>query len=280
MKNLARCCKSMSVAQLRQLRKEIIENKHGLWSVVGRSERLAMIENELQLKMSRQKLQYFTSLYAANLARDVEWTGNKPGLLDASFRGNETAGEIGEAIEAVLDTLGYTAALAAAGGRVSNLIKKLERERLGIAGSRATVDQVKLELGDVVICAHLVAMQYGFDLEPEVIAKFNATSEKMGLSTRLKAPGQEALTHHDAWLLAKQICDYTDNNLSQFDACDMPSEKALDLHNLATALRDHLAPEAEQAVAAKDYCDGRFYAPEAEQDDNAERIAWFNAVNS
>ena len=55
----------------------------------------------------------FTTLRAANLARNQEW--DTKGTLDLSFRGNESAGEIGEAVEAVLDVIGFTAGMAAAG---------------------------------------------------------------------------------------------------------------------------------------------------------------------
>lgn len=41
------------------------------------------------------------------------------------------------------------------------------------------------ELADVVICVDLLAMHYGIDLAAAVVAKFDATSVKMGLSTRL-----------------------------------------------------------------------------------------------
>lgn len=104
----------------------------------------------------------FPTLRAANAARQAEWdAGNQ---IDAAYRGNELAGEVGEAC---------------------NVIKKLERERLGIRGSRDTVDHLAEELADVVICVDLIAMQYGIDLDGAVARKFNATSEKVGLKTRL-----------------------------------------------------------------------------------------------
>lgn len=103
------------------------------------------------------------ALRRANAARQKEWDpGNQVTL---SYRGNEMAGEVGEAC---------------------NVIKKLERERLGIAGSRDTFAHLAEELADVVICADLIAMHAGIDLFGEAVpAKFNATSEKVGLKTRL-----------------------------------------------------------------------------------------------
>lgn len=107
-----------------------------------------------------------TNLRAANIARQNEW--DQDNQITASYRGNELAGEVGEAC---------------------NVIKKLERERLGILGSRATVDELADELADVLICADLIAMHYGVDLEAAVARKFNATSEKVGLKTRLSSAG-------------------------------------------------------------------------------------------
>ena len=103
-----------------------------------------------------------TTLREANIARQKEWdAGNQ---ITLTYRGNELAGEVGEAC---------------------NIMKKLERERLGIRGSRATVEQLAEELADIVICTDLVAMSEGIDLDAAVAAKFNATSEKVGLATRL-----------------------------------------------------------------------------------------------
>lgn len=41
---------------------------------------------------------------------------------------------------------------------------------------------------------------------------------------------------------AEAICDYTDNNLTMMDACDMDTSKAAELHEAAKRLRDMLAP--------------------------------------
>lgn len=171
----------------------------------------------------------YPTLRDANQARQREWdTGNQ---ITLAYRGNELAGEAGEAC---------------------NVIKKLERERLGIRGSRATPAQLAEELADVVICADLIAMdagrdlqmnsgwragigggaewgahlavcvgrlcdnillqeqrhltsicmdveraargiaaRYSIDLDAAVKAKFNATSEKLGLATRLSSHPQD-----------------------------------------------------------------------------------------
>ena len=103
-------------------------------------------------------------LRRCNTDRQAAWCPDQ--VLDLSFRGNELAGETGEAC---------------------NVIKKLERERLGWRGSRATREQLAEELADVVICADLAALTAGVDLMAAVKAKFDATSDKVGLPHRLVA---------------------------------------------------------------------------------------------
>lgn len=110
----------------------------------------------------------YRSLRAANIARQKEW--DRGDVITASFRGLEMAGEVGEAC---------------------NVIKKLERERLGIRGSRATVENLAEELADVVICADLIAMMYGIDLGEALAGKFNHTSLKNDLSTMLTKKGPQ-----------------------------------------------------------------------------------------
>lgn len=104
-------------------------------------------------------------LRAANQRRDVEWNDGDE-RISLLFRAVEMAGEAGEAC---------------------NVAKKLERERLGMRGSRATLQDLADELADVAICVDLIAMHAGIDLSTAITAKFNATSEKYGLSTRLVA---------------------------------------------------------------------------------------------
>lgn len=105
------------------------------------------------------------TLQKAHVVRQEEWCPDqKP---DLSFRGNEMAGEVGEAC---------------------NVIKKLERERHGWRGSRATKEQLAEELADVIHTAVLCSITAGIDIAPAVVAKFNATSEKNGLSTFLPSP--------------------------------------------------------------------------------------------
>lgn len=124
-------------------------------------------------------------LHAANIARQDEWCPDqKP---DLSFRGNELGGEVGEAL---------------------NVIKKLERERLGWRGSRDTVEHLAEELADIVICADLCAITADIDLYEAVVRKFNATSEKIGMATRLSAtPPPPVVALSDA--IDPMTIDYT-----------------------------------------------------------------------
>lgn len=113
--------------------------------------------------MPTQAIEEVVRLRAANEIRQKEWDSENKVTL--TYRGNELAGEVGEAC---------------------NVIKKIERERIGIRGTRATKEQLAEELADVVICADLVAMHEGIDLEQAIVNKFNLTSEKYGLKTRMK----------------------------------------------------------------------------------------------
>lgn len=51
--------------------------------------------------------------------------------------------------------------LAGEAGEVCNILKKIYRERAGVAGSRATKDQLADELADVVICVDLAGLTAG-----------------------------------------------------------------------------------------------------------------------
>jgi NTP pyrophosphatase (non-canonical NTP hydrolase) len=104
----------------------------------------------------------FTVLRDANVRRQQEW--DRQGKIDIAYRGNELAGECGEAC---------------------NIIKKIERERRGIRGSRATLRQLADELADVIICVDLIALYEGIDVWESVKRKFNETSRNNNLDTTL-----------------------------------------------------------------------------------------------
>lgn len=104
----------------------------------------------------------YQTLRSANSARQQEWDSENK--ISIEYRGNELAGEVGEAC---------------------NIIKKLARERIGIRGSRATKAELRKELADIIICVDLIAMGEQIDLDEAVREKFNETSEKLGLQTRI-----------------------------------------------------------------------------------------------
>ncbi len=81
----------------------------------------------------------YDSLREANMARQREWDAGGE-ANNADWRMNELAGEVGE---------------------VCNVLKKINRERVGVAGSRATVADLAEELADVVICIDLYMMTTG-----------------------------------------------------------------------------------------------------------------------
>ena len=98
-------------------------------------------------------------LRTVNAARLAAWEGDD-NKTDGIFHATELGGEVSE---------------------VLNVVKKLHREAMGWRGSRATVQDLADELGDVLICADKLAAHYGIDLAAATTSKFNATSAKVGL---------------------------------------------------------------------------------------------------
>jgi hypothetical protein len=72
-------------------------------------------------------------------------------------------------------------------GELLNIVKKLEREERGWRGSRANPADFDDECADVLICLDKLARRRNVDLAAVTIAKFNATSDKVGLPHRLAA---------------------------------------------------------------------------------------------
>ena len=54
-----------------------------------------------------------------------------------------------------------------------------------MVGGKVGIQDVQEELADVIVCVDLIAMDLGIDLGEALRAKFNKTSEKYGLMTRL-----------------------------------------------------------------------------------------------
>lgn len=105
-------------------------------------------------------------LRIANETRQAEWPGGEH--VDLAFRGLELWGESGE---------------------LGNKLKKLVRIQRGIKGTTEGLPDLMSdicdEIGDVLISLDLIAMELGIDLSLATRSKFNQTSEKHGLSTRL-----------------------------------------------------------------------------------------------
>lgn len=93
------------------------------------------------------------------------WVGAAPNESDVMFCAVELGGETGEAL---------------------NVIKKMERSRLGIKGGKFDMEALCDELADVIICVDRVAACYDVDLGAVVKNKFNATSEKYGLKNKIE----------------------------------------------------------------------------------------------
>lgn len=107
---------------------------------------------------------FLAQLRRINLARYEAWVeGADAGIM---FDALELGGEVGELL---------------------NVVKKLEREERGWRGSRAAPEDFADECADVMICLDKLARRRNVDLAAVTIAKFNATSEKVGLPHRLKA---------------------------------------------------------------------------------------------
>jgi hypothetical protein len=127
----------------------------------------------------------YATLREAVAARMAEWDGQAKQEPSLSYCGNELAGEVGEALERALETIAFAAAI----GRASNIIKKLDRELIGMAGSRASVDYLADELADAMICIRRLEVKISLDLDAAVERKFNTKSEELELKTRLAGRG-------------------------------------------------------------------------------------------
>lgn len=111
----------------------------------------------------------FDEFRRRNLERKARWHEGSTREWVGPDWGNELAGETGEAC---------------------NIIKKMQRNDDGIfqAGQPTYAEMrmnLKKEIGDVVICAELIAEFYDMSLADCVRYAFNKTSEKNGFPERL-----------------------------------------------------------------------------------------------
>lgn len=78
-----------------------------------------------------------------------------------------------------------TACIGAYCGNVCNIIKKLERERLGLAGSRALPTELRTALDLLLGGTISLAQAFGINIDRATAAKFNKTSVQRGMKTRM-----------------------------------------------------------------------------------------------
>ena len=71
-------------------------------------------------------------------------------------------------------------------GRVSNTVKKQERERFGMVGAKGSIDDMMRNLQEIILIVHQIGEMFGQDASECVADKFNLTSSKYELTTRLE----------------------------------------------------------------------------------------------
>jgi NTP pyrophosphatase (non-canonical NTP hydrolase) len=108
--------------------------------------------------------QKYDNLTDALAARQKLWTPVGYSMLFAAV---EMGGEAGEAL---------------------NVVKKLERERMGWPGSRSTKEKLAQELSDVVITAYNLAALAGIYMPDAVVKTFNDKSIEMGFPILMEEP--------------------------------------------------------------------------------------------
>lgn len=128
----------------------------------------------------------FRDMRYANSARQNEWDGDAQ--FSMLFFSNALAGEVGEAQE-VIAMLALGTSMAIASGKAANVVKKLERKALGLAGSEATIEDLGDELADVLTYVDLLAKRAGLNLADVWVRKFNRVSDKYGMKTHINQEG-------------------------------------------------------------------------------------------
>ena len=112
-------------------------------------------------------MRFLQKLREANKLRQQEWPGAQH--ISDEFVGLEVAAEAGE---------------------IAGCVQKLVRHDKGIAGNGGLTREVLLakladEIGDVMVNLDRIATIYGVDVEQATANKFNKTSAKHGLKTKI-----------------------------------------------------------------------------------------------
>lgn len=105
------------------------------------------------------------------------------GILEKLFIANETRNKLWDP-KNQLTPLFFAIELAGEIGEICNVVKKLEREKLGLPGSRSCLQAFDEEIADGFICLVLLAQSQGISgasIEGIIARKFNQTSTKLGL---------------------------------------------------------------------------------------------------
>ena len=143
-----------------------IANNRSSTVTISRGEYNALLKaQESSLKLDK----FLKYLRARNVERAKLWRdGNdERTVTELLFRSNELCGEAGEA---------------------ANFVKKLARTMLHMKGGleyNEALLSISKELADVVICVDRVAEFFDINLEEAIVQKFNETSDKHNLPTKL-----------------------------------------------------------------------------------------------
>lgn len=118
----------------------------------------------------------------ANVERQKEWDGDAQ--FSEVFFANALGGETGEMAEVVL-----ALQIQIAVGKAENIVKKMERGRMGLPGSTASVSELGKELADILTYVDLLANKVGLDLATCWVAKYNEVSDKYGMHSHVTIDG-------------------------------------------------------------------------------------------
>ncbi|WP_375243446.1 hypothetical protein [Sphingomonas parapaucimobilis] len=166
--------------------------------------------------VDREAVDFLHQLRRVNTERYEAWVeGADAGIM---FDALELGGEVGELL---------------------NVVKKLEREERGWRGSRVDPADFADECADVLICLDKLARRRGVDLIAATIAKFNATSDKVGLPHKLSTLCANAIRQGEGDIerAAKVADHYAEEAETHADMTDLGARVEMNWHVRAEALR-------------------------------------------